>query len=133
MKLQKDTVFQFIRYAITGLALNLFGYLLYIVVTWFGMEPMFAVTIFYPVGVLYSYFAHKRFSFQHSGGSRNYQLLVRYIAVYAIGYIINIGLLSFFHNRLGYPHHWVQASAIFIVGVFLFVALKLFVFKKVTN
>ena len=124
---------QFIRYGLTGLALNLLGYLIYLAVTWLGMEPKMAVTIFYPLGVFYSYFAHKRFSFQHSGGTRNYRLIVRYFTAYAVGYMINLSLLSFFSDRLGYPHHWVQGAAIFIVAGFLFVALKLFVFRKVTD
>ena len=130
MNLDKNTLFQFIRYGFTGLVLNLFGYLLYIAVTSLGVESKFAVTLLYPLGVLYSYFAHKRFCFQQADGTRNYRLIVRYITVYVIGYIINFGLLSFFHDRLGYSHHWVQAAAIFTVGGFLFVALKLFVFRK---
>jgi len=133
MKLEKDTVFQFIRYSFTGLALNFFGYLLYIAVTWMGMESKLAVTVFFPMAVLYSFFAHKQISFQYPCGTRNYRLVVRYITVYAIGYIINLALLTFFHDRLGYPHQWVQAAAIFIVAGFLFVAMKLFVFRKVVN
>jgi len=133
MSATRHTVFQFIRYAFTGLALNLIGYLIYLVVTWLGMEPKMAVSVFYPLGVLYSYFAHKRFSFQHSGGKQNFRLIVRYFIVYAVGYMINLSLLSFFSDRLGYPHHWVQGAAIFIVAVFLFVALKLFVFRKVAD
>ena len=129
----RHTIFQFIRYVFTGLVLNLLGYLIYLAVTWYGMEPKMALTVFYPLGVLYSYFAHKRFSFQHSSGTRNYRLLVRYITVYAVGYMINLSLLSLFSDRLGYPHHWVQGAAIFIVAWYLFVALKLFVFRKAVD
>ncbi len=121
---------QFIRYGFTGFALNVLGYLIYLAGTWFGMEPKLTVTVLYPLSVLCSYFAHKRFSFQHSDSSRSYSLVVRYYFVYLIGYMINLGLLGFFHDRLGYPHYWVQAAAIFTVGGFLFVALKLFVFRK---
>jgi len=55
--------------------------------------------------------------------------MVKYIFVYFLGYMLNIGLLQLLHDRLGYPHQWVQMATIFVVAGFLFIALKLFVFR----
>lgn len=124
----RSNLTQFVRYGVVGASLNLFGYLIYLVVTWLGMEPKMVVTVFYPLSVLYGYFAHKRFSFRYAGNARNYRTVARYILVYAIGYVINVCLIAFFHDRLGYRHQIVQAAAIFVVAGFLFVMMKLFVF-----
>jgi len=93
------------------------------------MEPIIAVSIFYPLGVLYSYFAHKRFSFQNSD-KKNWQSIIKYITIYVMGYFLNIGLIYIFYNILDYPHQIVQLIAIFIVAGFLFTALKFIVFKN---
>ena len=124
---------QIIRYGVVGLTLNLTGYLLYLLVTWLGLEPKLAVTFFYPIGVLYGYFAHKNLSFRHNNSVRNYRSIVNYFLLHALGYIINLCLIELFVNRLSYPHQIVQACAIFIVGYFLFVTLKLFVFAYTSN
>jgi putative flippase GtrA len=129
MKLNRSNITQFIRYGVVGASLNLFGFLIYLGVTWLGMEPKLAVTVFYPLGVLYGYFAHKRVSFRHNGSLRNIWPMVRYVFVYFLGYLFNIGLLQLFHDRIGYPHQWVQMAAIFVVAGFLFIALELFVFR----
>ena len=118
----------FIRYGVVGLALNLAGYLLYLLVTRLGLEPKLAVTFFYPIGVLYGYFAHKNLSFRHTASVQNYRSVVNYFLLHALGCVINVGLIKLFVDRLSYPHQIVQACAIFIVGGFLFVTLKLFVF-----
>ena len=133
LKEVKVAFVQFIRYGFVGLALNLAGYFLYLLVTWLGLEPKLAVTFFYPIGVLCGYFAHKNLSFRHTVGVKNYRLIVNYFLVSAIGYIINVGLIELFHDLLSYPHQIVQACAIFIVGGFLFFAMKLFVFAGTSD
>ncbi|CAK8724873.1 GtrA/DPMS transmembrane domain-containing protein [Candidatus Electrothrix laxa] len=129
MRLNRSNINQFIRYGAVGAFLNLFGFLIYLLVTWLGMEPKLAVTVFYPLGVLYGYFTHKRVSFRHAGSLRDIWPMVRYIFVYALGYVLNVGFIYLFHDRFGYPHQWVQVVAIFVVSGFLFVGLKLFVFR----
>jgi len=128
MRLTRSNIAQFIRYAMVGLSLNLFGFLIYLVVTWLGMEPKLAVTIFYPLAVLYGYFGNRNFTFAYKGSLRGSGS--RYIMVYLFGYCINLGILMIFADYFGYAHQWVQAVSIFVVAVFLFIALKLFVFTN---
>jgi putative flippase GtrA len=130
MRLTISNIAQFIRYAVVGAFLNLFGFLIYLVVTWLGMEPKLAVTVFYPLAVLYGYFAHKRVSFRHAGSLRDIWPMVRYVFVYVLGYVINIGFLYLFHDRLGYPHQLVQVVVIAILIFFFFFSLRYFVYKE---
>lgn len=121
---------ELMRYACVGLAVNLAGYLIYLLVTALWLSPLTAVSIFYPLSVLVGYFAHRRHTFRHHSRGLEGGMLVRYLAVYAVGYLINIGLLEFFYVRLGYAHQLVQGAAILIVAGFLFLAMKVFVFNK---
>jgi len=130
MKLTRSGLLSLLRYGIVGVSLNIFGYLLYLSATWLGLEPKLAVSIFYPLGVLYGYFAHKKISFRHEGSLMDAWMMARYFTVYFIGYLISVGLLYLLHDMMGYPHQAVQAANIFILAGFLFFALKWFVFRK---
>jgi len=47
--------------------LNLFGHLLYLLVTWLGFDPKLAVALLCPVGVASTYFGHAKYSFLFKG------------------------------------------------------------------
>jgi putative flippase GtrA len=132
-KINSQFIIEIIRYGIVGLIINIFGYMLYLMVTWLGIDPKMSITILYPLAILYGYFAHKRVSFSRVQGIQKISRLIRYIIVYCCGYTVNLGLLYVLHDLLGYPHQWIQIISIFVVAVFLFFALKLFVFKVVVK
>jgi putative flippase GtrA len=127
------TLAELVRYAIVGLILNFIGYVMYLAVTAYWLSPVVTVSIFYPLSVLAGYCAHRRHTFRHDSTGLHGLKLIRYIVVYAVGYLINIALLDYLHGVLGYPHQWVQAAAIFVVAGFLFVAMKFFVFREAAH
>lgn len=121
-----ETVLQLVRYGVVGVANNLVGYLIYLGVTWLGVDPKLAVTIMYPIGALIAYFSHARYSFSYRGDRT--RGLFRYVIAHVIGYGANVSLLYIFFDRMGFPHQLVQAMAIFIVAGLLFVLFRYFVF-----
>jgi putative flippase GtrA len=116
----------FFRYGVVGFANNAGGYLIYLLVTWFGVDPKLMVTIGYPIGALVGYFGNKQWSFSYKG--RITPSLARYIMAHVGGYLINISMLYILVDRLGLTHQWVQMVAIFVVAGFLFLAMRFFVF-----
>jgi putative flippase GtrA len=94
--------------------------------TYFGIEPKTAMSMVYLLGAALGFFGNKQWTFAHRGDAKRAMLL--YVAAHSAGYMLNIMLLYTFVDRLGYPHQWVQAAAIGIVAVFLFVVFKYFVF-----
>lgn len=119
---------QFFRYGLVGIASNLSGYLLFLLITYWGMEPKIAMTLLYVVGATIGFFGNRQWTFAHKGAS-----LVsgaRYFIAHVFGYLINFLILLMFVDRLGYSHQWVQAVAIIVVAGFLFVVFKYFVFSK---
>lgn len=122
------TLTQVVRYGVTGILNNLLGYLIYLFVTWFWLEPKIAVTLMYPIGALTAYYAHAKYSFAYSG--RAAHGISRYCAAHLIGYGANIGMLYLFSDQLGYPHQFVQAAAIVAVAGILFLLFRYFVFPN---
>lgn len=122
---------QLFRYGLVGIVSNLSGYLLFLLITYWGVEPKITMTLLYLVGATIGFIGNRQWAFAHSG-----TLLgagARYFIAHMFGYLINFLILLMFVDRLGYSHQWVQAGAIFVVAGFLFVAFKYFVFPKKVN
>lgn len=121
---------QFFRYAIVGTLSNVAGYLLYLGITSLGVGAKTAMTFLYLMGATFSFFANRQWTFSHRGNVAN--SLFRYGLTHLVGYGLNYAMLYILTDNLGYPHQWVQALAVFVVALFLFVAFRFFVFCQVS-
>ena len=117
---------QLTRYAFVGIVSNLFGYLVYLLITYFWATPKITMTLLYGVGAAIGYIGNRNLTFAHKGSLLGSG--VRYFMAHCFGYCINLALLIIFVDKFGYAHQWVQAIAIFVVAGFLFLAFKYFVF-----
>lgn len=120
-----------IRYSIVGVLSNLLGYLVYLLITFFWLEPKVAISFFYPIGATIAYFNHSKYSFSYRG--KHSISILKYALVYFMGYVVNFMMLYFFSDYLKFPHQAVQMLAIFVVGGLLFVVLNYAVFPSSTN
>ena len=116
------------RYGIVGVLNNLLGYLIYLLITWFWLDPKIVVILMYPIGAVTAYYGHAKYTFSYNASHSH--ALVRYIIAHLIGYGTNIGMLYFFWNQLGYPHQLVQAVAILVVAGVFFLLSRYFVFSE---
>jgi putative flippase GtrA len=119
---------QLLRYGLIGLASNLAGYMVYLLITYLGATPKISMSLLYGVGAAVGFWGNRRVTFAHCGNPLGAGL--RYAIAHGIGYFINLAILVVMVDRLGYTHQWVQAIAIFVVAIFLFLAFKFFVFGK---
>ena len=124
-------VSQMLRYAVVGIMNNLFGYLIYIAVTWLWLEPKLAVTLMYPISAVTAYFGHAKYAFSIQG--QHGRALLRYIISHSLGYAINLSILYIFVDLHGYPHQAVQACAVFVVGGVLYLLFRYWVFGINSN
>lgn len=117
---------QIIRYGIVGTLNNSLGYFIYLLMTYFWLEPEIAITVLYPVGATIAYFGHSKYSFSYQGAKRH--ALWRYIVAHFISYGVNLLMLYILWEKFKFPHQAVQAAAIFICAGTLFLLFKYFVF-----
>jgi putative flippase GtrA len=121
-------ILQLFRYGVVGVVTNLALYSFYLLITYLGIEPKKAMTVSYIVGAFIGFIGHREWTFSHKGtrlGSG-----ARYCIAHLLGYLINFIILLTFVDRLSYSHQWVQAAAIIVVAVFLFVTFRYFVFPQ---
>ena len=126
--LDRSALKQLLRYGVVGLLYNFGAYLVYLLITWLGVDPKVVVGVGYPLGAILSYFANKEWSFSYTERYRS--SLVRYLIAHFFGYAINLGLLYFFVDVKGFLHELVQVGAIFSVAIFLFFSFRYFVFPE---
>lgn len=123
----RSSIAQFARFVVIGVTSNALGYGLYLVITTFGVLPSHAVTIIYITSAAFAYYGNKSITF--TSNSSSWSTGARYIIAQLVGYSIDIALLAILHDYYGYSHQLVQLIAIGVVAVYLFVALKFFVFQ----
>jgi len=124
----RNLIAQLYCYGFVGIASNLTGYMIYLLVTFLGATPKITMTLLYIAGAAVGFWGNRRLTFSHKG--RLLGAGVRYTIAHLFGYAINLVILIVMVDNLGYPHQWVQAAAIFIVAIFLFITFKFFVFSE---
>lgn len=118
---------QFVRFAAVGIISNVLLYLAYLLLTFtFGLEHKVAMTLVYVSGVLLTFLVNRSWSFNHRGFAHT--AFGRYVLVYVIGYFLNLALLWLAVDRLNLPHEGVQAAAVVLVAVCMFLLHKYWAF-----
>ncbi len=117
---------QFIRYAAIGLGLNVALYGAYLLLTYSLLGSRAAMTCTYCTGVLAGFLLNRRVTFRYHGG--NFGALLRYVATYVIGYVINFVTLVIFVDGADIAHERVQGGVILTLPVLLFALQKYWVF-----
>lgn len=124
----KETFRQLFSYALIGILTNVLGYAVYLLLTHLWGAPKITMTALYFVGASAGFFANRRYTFRHDGSIGVSG--VRYLLVQAAGYLLNLTLLLVFVDWLGVAHQIIQAIAIIVVAIFLFVVSRVFVFSQ---
>ena len=103
----------FKRYVFVGLASNSTIYLIYLAITFLGMDHKLAMSILYVIGTFISYFGNKTWTFSYKGKISS--SFIKFFLVYLAGYLTNLFLLFYFVDLLQYPHQLVQIFSIFLI------------------
>lgn len=122
-----STPVQMLRFAVVGLASNAVLYLVYLGMTAVALGPKLAMSLVYAIGVTQTFLFNKRWTFNHAG--RHDTAFIRYVTVYAGGYLVNLLVLVWLVDSLGYPHQIVQGVMILVLAGCFFVLQKIWVFK----
>jgi len=118
---------EFMRYAVVGAVTNMIAFLLYVFITFLGVSPVLTISIVYPVHIGAAYYFNKKWSFNYHG--RLSSSAIRYLVSYIGCYALNVVVLEFFSGYLGFSHLIVQAVAVVMIALVLFLAQKFWVFK----
>ena len=117
---------QLVRYGLVGIGSNVSIYLVYIFITYLGVDPKIAMTLVFIVGALIGFVGNRRWTFTHYGSSS--RAGIRFLVSYAAAYTFNLLCMWFAVDRLGVPHYLVQAVNVVLISLLLFIAQKYWIF-----
>jgi putative flippase GtrA len=123
----RGIILQLLRFGVVGFASNMVLYLIYLLVTGLGVNYRIAMTILYFVGVSLTFAFNRQWTFNYRGPTA--VVFRRYVALYLLGYMVNLVGLVIFVDWLDYPHQTAQGLMILIVAALLFSLQKLWVFS----
>ena len=118
---------QFIRYAFVGIAQNTAAFALYLGLTAYGSGHKTAMTLVFVAATCATFYLNRSWSFRSRASCG--PALLKYFALYGLAYALNWLGIWLLVDKFGYPHEWVQLALIFATAVFLFVSLRIWVFR----
>lgn len=122
---------QAVRFLIVGTFTNISLYLVYLLITWFGIDHKLAMTLVYMSGVFMGFMLNRNWTFRDQGHiSRGF---IRYLVMYAAGYFINLVGLYLLVDIAGYPHQIIQLLIATLLAIMFFALMRLWVFNDRQN
>lgn len=112
-----------IRYYQAGAVNLVFGYCLFALFVWAGLDMYLAQVVAHVLGVVFNYFTYSRYAFAGQPGSR-----ARFILSYVGNYFLNLGALALVALVVGSPYVAGLIATVFVSLVNYFV-LKRLVFE----
>ena len=88
-----------LKFLVVGITNTLGGYAFYAALVALGVNYAVALTLEYVAGIAYGFVLNKRWTFKAQGGSLRQAW--RYIALYGVIYLLNVGLLMALVERWG--------------------------------
>ena len=119
---------EIVCFGLVGVFSNLILYLVFLGITWLGVDPKLAMTILYATGVLQTFFVNRRWTFSHAGSPT--RSFCRYLLLHLGCYLLNLALLYWLVDNAQLSAPWVQAGAVLLNAGLLFLAQKYWVFTK---
>jgi putative flippase GtrA len=113
-----------VRYLMVGTLNTGFSYLIYAVGLFLGLSYMAANLVSCVLGVLFSFKTQGKFVFNDANNPR----LWRFIFIWAVLYVLNIGLIKLFLN-VGFNAYLGGALALPVMVMLSYFAQRMFVFS----
>ena len=121
---QKYWQIKFFRFLIVGGINTLFGYGVYSLFIFLKFDYKIAALIGQVLGILFNFLTTGRIVFENTSNT----LIFKFIAVYSVTYLLNIGLIKIF-LLLGLNAFAAGAICLLPMAVISFILNKIFVFK----
>jgi putative flippase GtrA len=115
---------QFVRFLLVGILNSLFGYGCFAVLLYFGLHYAVALFLATVLGIAFNFKSTGALVF----GSHNNRLIFRFVASYAVVYLVNTAGIKVF-TELGCAPYIGGALLILPMAIFAFILNKRFVFN----
>ena len=114
---------EIVRYYLAGAANTAFGFGLYALLVWLGLNIFVAQLLSHCIGVAFNYFSYRRHVFRDAPTAK-----MRFILSYALNYLLGLAALAAVSRFISSPY-LAGFVAMLVVSVINYFVLRLFVFR----
>lgn len=131
--LSDTTTGQFLRYVFVGGLNTVVGYSIYWILLQLGLNYILATAISTVLGTIHSYIWNKKFAFKSNteGKKKTFAELLRFCSVYAVQYLLNIGLITLFIQYFGLSAEIGGLISLLFCTVISYLGHKFWSFKNI--
>jgi len=115
-----------LKFLVVGITNTLGGYAFYAALVALGVNYAVALTLEYVAGIAYGFVLNKRWTFNAQGGSLRQAW--RYVVLYGVIYLLNVGLLMALVERWGLNPYISQLILLGFLTLLSFVVQKRWIF-----
>ena len=129
LNVDKDTVGQLVRFGIVGFSLAGVYSIIYWYLATYVMPPVLAVMIAFLVAVSIGFVLHSRWSFRGHGKGEDRRMKIKFLAVQASGFVLNVIFTWVLTGPMHGPTWWPLIPAIFVTPLATFILNRQLVFR----
>ena len=129
LNVDKDTVGQLVRFGIVGFSLAGVYSIIYWYLATYVMPPVLAVVIAFLVAVSIGFVRHSRWSFRGHGKGEDRRMKIKFLAVQASGFVLNVIFTWVLTGPMHGPTWWPLIPAIFVTPLATFILNRQLVFR----
>lgn len=122
--MDRTRLFEIIRYYAAGAINAGFGFGLYVLLVWLGLDRYPAQLLAHILGVVFNYFTYSRHVFREAGPAK-----LRFIGSYVVNYGISLAMLALASQVVASPYLAGLVSLV-LTSIINYFVLRYFVFTK---
>lgn len=124
-----NLTWQLVRYGLVGLANTAIGYGLILFGLHIGLGDYRANALGYAVGLCFSFFANRRFTFNRRGGASGSEV-GRFLFCFVIAYTTNLGVVGLGRAAGHAEHPLVHLAAMVLYSISFFLLMRSIAFRR---
>lgn len=118
---------QVLRFGLIGVITNIIGYSLFVLCTlYLKFSPYLVISFLYPLSITATYILNKDYTFKQEKTLKKQKII--FITLYLSAYLLNILILYIAKTLLLVPAYLAQGVAIIVLGIYLFLMQKKYVY-----
>ncbi len=126
-KLKRLIKIEFLKFLLVGILANLIYYLLYIILTYIGIDIFLATTFLFIITTIFSFKGNAKFTFKVK--KTNNKNIISFYLIQLLFYFINIFTLFILVKNMGFAHELIQGILVICLAFFNFLISKKYVFS----
>lgn len=126
--INRRTIIQFLKFNLVGITNTFLATMVYVIVAYVSGSYTLGLVSDYAFGIVFGFIANKLFTFEHKDEPVTAKQVGKYVAVYAVVFGVNFGLLHVAVDTYGHDKYLAQFAIFALIVLPIFFVQKKYIF-----